>query len=442
MLSAIKSGAGKTTITCGLLVALKKKGLRPSAFKCGPDYIDPLFHREIIGAAGGNLDLFFADTDIAKQLFCEYSKDTEISVVEGVMGFYDGIAGVTEEASAHHVSKELDIPVILVIDVKGVSLTICSIINGLKNFKDNNIKGVILNNCSKMMYEMYRGMIEDHCNLVVFGYVPYQKAYSIESRYLGLVTSKEIDNLKGKLDILAETMLETVDMDGIIALANDTSPIEYKETEIKPITDERVNIAIAKDKAFCFYYRENIDLLKKLGANIYYFSPLEDSALPEDIQGLYIGGGYPELYLKKLSENKTMKEDIKKAIENGLPTFAECGGFMYLQQEIDGHDMVGAINGISHKREKLSRFGYITVTATEDVLLGEKGTSVKGHEFHYYDSDNNGNVWEARKPKTGKNWEAGVAHKNLLCGYPHLYFYSNIEATKQFIIKCMEYDKK
>ncbi len=436
LLSAIKSGAGKTTITCGLLVALQKKGLIPSAFKCGPDYIDPLFHREIIGAAGANLDLFFSSEDLAKQLFVEYSKGTDISVVEGVMGFYDGIAGVTDEASANHVSRVLDIPVILVVDVKGVSLTLCSIINGLKNFKENNIKGVILNNCSKMMYEMYRNMIEEHCQLRLFGYVPYQSEYSIESRYLGLVTSEEVDDLKEKLNLLAKTMLETVDVDGIIALASDTKEIQYEEVKIEKVTDSKVKIAVAKDKAFCFYYRENLDLLEKLGAEIHYFSPLVDKFLPEGIKGLYIGGGYPELYLEKLSGNTEMLTAIKTAIEEGLPTFAECGGFMYLQQSIEGYQMVGAINGESKKKDRLSRFGYITMTATEDTLLGAKETIIRGHEFHYYDSDNNGSVFHAQKPKSPRNWDAGIQKENLLCGYPHVYFYSNVECAKNFILKC------
>lgn len=438
MISAIKSGEGKTTITCGILAALKKMGLNPSAFKCGPDYIDPLFHKSIIGVRGCNLDSFFVDENMIKQLFTEYSSGSDIAVIEGVMGFYDGVAGNTTVASAHEISEILDVPVILAVDIKGSALTICSVINGVKNFKKNNICGVILNNCSKMMYKMYEKMILEHCELPVFGYVPKNVEYSLESRHLGLVTAGEIENLKQKIDILAETLLETVNFEKILEISQSNKNVNYNVKDIEKITDEKPRLAVAKDRAFCFYYQENLDLIEKLGAEIVEFSPLLDEKLPENIDGLYIGGGYPELYLEQLSQNKTMLYDIKKAILNGVPTFAECGGFMYLMDKIDGIGMAKVLKNESFNIGKLSRFGYITLVANYDNFLCKKGESINAHEFHYFDSVDNGDLFEARKPNSNRSWQAMVSQENLVAGYPHMYFYSNIEFVRNFIKKMLE----
>ncbi|MFI3238326.1 MAG: cobyrinate a,c-diamide synthase [Lachnospiraceae bacterium] len=435
MISAIKSGAGKTTITCGLLRTLQKMNLNPSAFKCGPDYIDPLFHSTVIGAKGCNLDLFFTEKEVCKQLFCEYAEGSDIAIVEGVMGFYDGLSGSSMQASAQDVSNTLDIPVVLAIDVKGAALTIAAIVKGLQEFAPNHIKGVILNNCSKMMYPMYQSIIEEHCNVKVYGYVPHNVSYAIESRHLGLVTADEITDLEQKLDLLADTMLESLDLEGLLFLARDTKEISYTQSQVEKVTDKSPRLAIARDRAFCFYYRENLDLLQKLGVELVEFSPLEDACLPDNIQGIYIGGGYPELYLEKLSSNHTMKASIKEAIAAGVVTFAECGGFMYLQEQIDGYDMVGAISGNSENIHKLSRFGYCTLSAKQDTVLCAKGEEIRAHEFHYYDSTNNGDSFFVSKPKSKRSWEASIATDTLLAGYPHLYFYANKNFAKHFVGK-------
>lgn len=440
MISAIKSGAGKTTITCGMLAALKKIGKNPSAFKCGPDYIDPLFHREIIGTKGCNLDLFFVENDILKQLFCAYSKDTDISIIEGVMGFYDGVLGTTSKASACDVSNVLDVPVILAVDVKGASLTTCAVINGIKNFEKNHISGVILNNCSEKMYTFYKEMIEQNCEIEVLGYLPKNAEYSIESRHLGLVTAEEIENLKSKLDLLADTMLKTIDVKRILEIACLVDDIKYIPQEITKITEKKPRIAVAKDKAFCFYYKENLDLFEKLGAQIVYFSPLEDQKLPQNIQGIYIGGGYPELYLEKLSKNKSMLIDIKKHIGRGTVTFAECGGFMYLLSDIEGYSMVNAIEGSCFNAKKLTRFGYIDLIANEENIFCKARESIKAHEFHYYDSTNNGSGFDTKKRNI--TYKTTILCENLLAGFPHLYFYSNINFAKNFIKKMEESNGK
>ncbi len=441
LLAAMKSGAGKTTICCGLLRALQKSGFHPAAFKCGPDYIDPLFHHSIVGSRGCNLDLFFSSKEQVRQLFVEYQKGADISIVEGVMGFYDGIAGTTSNASAYELSESLESPVVLVVDVKGASLSLAASIQGMINFRPNRIQGVILNRCSKMMYPMYRDMIEKECGCKVFGYVPFDVEYSIESRHLGLVTALEIEALKDKIDKLSEIMLQSIDLTALVELAREVSSIEEKEIVIKPVVENKTVLAVARDKAFCFYYRENLDVFQKLGVEIVEFSPLTDVGLPESVDGIYLGGGYPELYLKELEANQSMRESIRLAIEKGIPALAECGGFMYLLSQIEGFNMVGAIQGTAKNTEKLSRFGYIHLQAKESIGFVKAEEEICGHEFHYYDSDHNGTGFVAQKPLSKRSWEAFVVRENLLAGYPHLYFHQSIDLVKRFVSymeKCQE----
>lgn len=442
MISAFKSSQGKTTITCGILAGLLKNGLKPTAFKCGPDYIDPLFHRSILEVSGCNLDSFFVEKNILKQLFCEYSKVGDIAVIEGAMGFYDGISGVTTRASAYEISEILDIPVILVVDVRGCGLTLCALLKGVKNYKNNNISAIILNNCSEKMYKMHKKAIESELDIKVIGYVEKNLNYAIENRHLGLVTPDEIENIRNKIDILAENMLKTVDFDEIIKIANSKSELIFDKYEILEITDKKPKLAVANDVAFCFHYRENLDLFNKLGVEIIEFSPLFDEKLPENIAGIYIPGGYPELYLDKLSENYSMINSIKDAFAKKIPTIAECGGFMYLSTKISDKLMVNVIKNDIFNTGKLSRFGYIDLILQKKSFLGEPLDVIKGHEFHYYDSTNNGDLFSACKPSSKINWTACIQDGNLIAGFPHFYFYSNITMAQNFVLKMInERDK-
>ena len=437
MIVGTGSGSGKTTVTIAILKVLLDMGLDVSSFKCGPDYIDPMFHSQVLGTKSRNLDIFLCGESMTKSLFVKNAK--EISVVEGVMGMYDGLGLDNEEFSSNHLSQLTDTKEILVVNTKGKSHSILAELYGYCNFKKNNICGFILNNCSDMMYGTYKKIIENEFALPVLGYLPNMPQVCLESRHLGLVTAEETDNLKGKIELLAKTASKSIDFHKIIAIASESTPIQCDEIVIKQ--EKSVKIGVAKDKAFCFYYEDNFDILRELGAEIVYFSPLLDEKIPENCDGLYLGGGYPELYIKELSQNKSMLESIGTAIEQGLPTFAECGGFMYLGTKIEEGEMVGAISSTFHMTSKLTRFGYAQIQAKRDNILCGKGETINVHEFHYSDGDDNGDTFTAIK-KNGKQWDCFISHKNLICGYPHIHFGGNLNFARNFVRTCGEYREK
>lgn len=444
MIAGTGSGCGKTTITCGILKALINRSLKVAAFKCGPDYIDPMFHSEIVGTKSRNLDAFLCGENAVKYLFSKNSERVDVSVVEGVMGFYDGI-GKDESYSSYAISELTKTPVVLVVNGKGMSLSIVAMIKGYTDFMPNNIKGVIINAVSPVIYPMYKQMIEEHTQLKVLGFLPNLPEARIESRHLGLITAGEIENLQQKLNLLADNVEKYIDINGLLELAKTVLPLEYESVEA--INKYPCNIAIAKDPAFCFYYQDSLELLEQLGAKLTFFSPLKDKRLPENISGLILGGGYPELYANELSQNRSMLIDINNAVNKGIPTYAECGGFMYLHQyivDMKGNikPMVGVIEGSSTLQNKLSRFGYTTLKAKRDNVFCQMGESINAHEFHYSDSDNNGSDFEAVKPNSSRKWDCIFANDTLMAGYPHMHFYGNIEFAKNFVQKCSKYENE
>ena len=444
IIAATSSGSGKTTITCGILQALINRNLKVSSFKCGPDYIDPMFHSKVIGAKSKNIDSFFNDENTVRYLMDKSSKEADISVIEGVMGFYDGLAGISTESSSYDVARITNTPVVLVINCKGMSVSILPIIKGFKEYmKDSNVKGVILNQMSGMLYPDVKKLIEENLDVKVLGYVPNLKDIVLESRHLGLVTPDEIGDLRVKLNQLADTLEETLELDEIINLAGKAEALEYEVPEISKVNGNP-KIAVAMDEAFCFYYEDNMELLKTMGADIINFSPLRDYKIPDNIDGLILGGGYPELYADKLSENKSMRESIKSAIDNGLPCVAECGGFMYLHDSMeDGegkpYEMVGIVKGKAFKTSKLNRFGYIKLKAIKDNFLCNAGDEIAAHEFHYWDSTACGDSFNAQKPLRKRNWNCINTGDNLFAGYPHIHYYSNIKFAENFLNKCLKY---
>lgn len=430
MIAGVSSGSGKTTITCAILKALKNLGKNVSSFKCGPDYIDPMFHSEVLGVNSTNLDLFLTSENTCKYLL---NKNSDISIIEGVMGYYDGIATNTLYSS-YHLAKVTNTPVVLVVNCKGMSCTVGAIINGMANFRDkSNINGVILNNTSEKMYPIYKEIIERETNVAVFGYMTSIPECNFESRHLGLITAQELENLDVKLQKLASVATQTIDIDGLIRLANTAPQLEYEDIKIQNKFD--ATIAVARDKAFCFYYKDALELLSNLGAKIIYFSPLLDEKMPE-CDGFILGGGYPEIYLEELSQNKPMLIDIKAKIEKGIPYIAECGGFMYLFDVIDGCNMVGAIDGEVFMTKKLSRFGYVTLTANKDNLLCNKGEKINAHEFHYSDTTNNGSDFTAKKPYGNRSWSCIIADEQRFVGYPHIHLLGNIKYAENFLKRC------
>jgi cobyrinic acid a,c-diamide synthase len=283
MLAAPASGSGKTTVTCAILQALVMRKMVPAAFKCGRDFIDPLFHSEIIGARGANLDMFFTSENRAKQLMAEAAKTCHPVVIEGVMGYYDGLGGKNDTASAYHVSRATNTPVILILDAKGASLSLCATLLGFLSYgRPNNIRGVVLNRCSKSHYESLTPVLERECGVEVLGHFPNNKEYRLKSRNLGLVTAEEVEDLKTLLVGLAKQAEETISIDRILEIAETAPILSYDVEPVETVTDKEPCIAIARDRAFCFYYRENLELLKRMGAKLCFFSPLNDASLPEE----------------------------------------------------------------------------------------------------------------------------------------------------------------
>ena len=436
ILAGTNSGCGKTTTVCALLQALVNRGLKTGAFKCGPDYIDPMFHSRIIGAKSANLDLHFFTPNTLNYLLAKNAADRDISVIEGVMGFYDGAGLTSTSGSTYEVARVTDSPVVLVVGAKGASLSILATIQGFLNFcPDSHIKGVILNQCTAMTYAALSAEIEKRFKIRAFGFLPGLPECALESRHLGLVTAAEVADLKEKMQILAKQAEKTLDIDGLIGLANSAMSVACEPVTLPK--KEPVRIAMARDKAFCFYYEDSLEALKEMGAELVPFSPLTDKKLPENIHGLYLGGGYPELYLEQLSQNTEMRHSIRKALENGLPCIAECGGFMYLTQSIAGYPMVGVLKGECFNTGKLTRFGYVTLQAKKDNLLCKAGDQIAAHEFHHWDCTVPGDTFTARKP-TGRQWECVLSGPTLYAGYPHFHFYSNPAFAEGFIDTCIK----
>lgn len=442
LLAAAASGSGKTLITCGLLQALKNRKLQVTSFKCGPDYIDPMFHSRVIGTKSRNLDSFFADEDTVRYLLEKNARDCEISVIEGVMGYYDGLAGISPKASAYDVAKITKTPAVLIVNAKGMSLSAAAFIKGFVEYQeDSQIRGVILNQVSSMMYPRLKQIIEEKLSIKVYGYVPAVKDCVLESRHLGLVMPEEIVDLQQKLMELAEILEKSVDIDGLLELAEHAEELPVQESPVAYHTGRKIRIALAKDEAFCFFYQDNLELLEEMGAELVPFSPIHDKKLPEHIDGMLFHGGYPELYAKKLSENKEMIAAVCAAVQTGIPYMAECGGFMYLHQEMEdmeGHSwpMAGVIHGKSWRTPRLTRFGYITLE--DGTCFGEYVGAIRAHEFHYFDSDRCGEAYTAKKPLSSRSWKCIHSDGQGMSGFPHMYYYSNLQVPEQFLRACEE----
>lgn len=437
LIAGTGSGCGKTTVVCAILQALQNRGCDLASFKCGPDYIDPMFHSEILGTKSTNLDLFFGDEALVRGLFVKHA--AALNVIEGAMGYYDGLSMTSSEASGWHMAKALSAPAVLVVNGRGMALSAAAVIRGFQAMRmPSGVAGVILNRVSPMIYPQMKAAIEQECGIRVYGYLPENEAFSLKSRHLGLITAQEIDDLREKMQALAEQAERSIELDALLALMQAQKEIDAQIPVEKKIAD--VRIAVAQDRAFCFYYRDNLELLKELGAELVAFSPLNDPVLPP-CDGLYLGGGYPELYAGQLSGNASMLESLRKSVQGGLPTIAECGGFMALTDRIGESAMAGVIHTECRDMKKLVRFGYAVLTAQEESLLFARGDSIRGHEFHHWDAAQPGSALTAKKP-SGRTWSCAYTTDTLYAGYPHLYLMSHVNAAKRFIQKCCERKKR
>lgn len=489
LITAGKSGTGKTMVTCGILEVLKRRGFQITAYKCGPDYIDPMFHREVLGVPGYNLDTFLCGREMMRELLSRHSiagkgiseekissakQDAHrISVIEGVMGYYDGLGGISYEASTYDVADATDTPSVMVVDGKGASVSLIPYIQGFLKYQDeraenSHIQGVILNRVSSAMYERLKVLIENETSVRVYGYVPDIKEFWLESRYLGLKMPGEVDKIKERLKKLGELLEKSLDMDGLVKLAESAPPLQTdgkgicsrrrssaredakagkdEITSIRECARDSLQIGVAMDEAFCFIYQDNLNILEEMGAEVIPFSPLHDAALPDKLDGIIFYGGYPELHAKKLSENQSMRKQIKQAVSEGMPCIAECGGFMFLTESIrdergDAYPMCGVFGGESFYTSSLRRFGYVTLRGGKVFGKTDAG-DIFAHEFHYYDSGQCGESFEAKKPLSDRVWKCMISTDTILAGYPHIHYAGNPKVAEAFLNACSDYRRK
>lgn len=494
VIAADRSGAGKTTVSCGLLAVLKKRGVKVQSFKCGPDYIDPMFHRRVLGVPSGNLDSFFTDEATLRRIFTDRVAESgaELALVEGVMGCYDGLGGVSSRASTWEIADILNAPTILVMDAKGASVSVAALVRGMMVFKEereaqSGIRGLILNRVSPMFYPRLKSVIEEYCpSIEVLGYLPEVPELKLPSRHLGLVEPKEIADFQRWTERVAAQMEESVEVARLMEIAgveplnipqaqgrdacNKLKRLDMRAYEIgdDAVTDEKdrsgentwlqgndasvqpVRIAVSEDEAFNFTYEENRALLRQLGAELVPFSPLHDAALPAEIGGLILSGGYPELYRDALHANASMRASVAEAVKQGLPTIAECGGYMYLLDAIEQVPMCGVLRGDAERKPRLVRFGYVEAETRRDSVLGPAGTVLRGHEFHRYDCDFNGADCTLTKPAAGhgraatsaRSYEGIYLTDSLAAGFPHFYYWSNPAALAHFLDACRMWREK
>ena len=434
LIAGTHSGVGKTTVTLGLMAALKRRGYSVQPFKVGPDFIDPSHHTAICGRPSRNLDPFMMGIDGIKRSFCSGIAEADAAIIEGVMGLYDGM-DATEVGSSAQVAKTLGVPVLLVINVHGMSRSARAIELGFTSFdSDVSIAGTILNRVGS---ERHLSMLRSSLKLPIIGAIPRKKEIELKSRHLGLEMGFEKEH---DLDALADLVEDHVDLDKILELTCDPCLDLKKEPEHKGI----VRIGVASDEAFCFYYQENLSELRKRGAEIVPFSPIRDE-LP-DVDGIYIGGGYPELHAKELEKGKA-RDQIKAASEDGMPIYGECGGLMYLTKglvsEGTQYNMVGALPATTIMTKKLQALGYVEASVIRSNPIVHLGKVIRGHEFHYSRIECEGDARFAYKLLRGKGIDDGfdgLVEHSTLGGYLHTHFYTY--PVDRFIESCEEYRRR
>ncbi len=440
MIAGASSDVGKTTIATMMMHAYKQMGYSVQGFKAGPDYLDPTFHSEITGSKSINLDIELMGEEGVKDSFWRYSAGKDVAIIEGVMGLYDGKGDELDNGSSAHLARVLGVPVLLIVSGKGVSTSLSATVFGFEQFdKRVNLKGVIINNVSsKMLFQMLKKSVENYTDVKAYGYLARYQGLILKSRHLGLYPASEIDNFEQIFDDFYQFCKDSIDFETIAK----EFAIERQTVAELPSKEPDLRLAIAMDDAFYFYYAENLAMLKEKGVELVPFSPIKDEQLPQNIDGIYLGGGYPELYLKELNANQSMRAEIKAASEKGMPIYAECGGLMYLGSaisDLEGNkfDMVGVFAGSSAMTTKLQHFGYVGVELTVDCLLGKKGELLRGHEFHRSQTEfkDDALVYEIHKSRRpSKKWQGGIYKNNTLGAYAHIHFKQLEKALDSWIM--------
>ncbi|GCL74408.1 cobyrinate a,c-diamide synthase [Paenibacillus naphthalenovorans] len=445
------SGAGKTTVTLGLMAALRRRGLTVQGFKCGPDYIDPTYHKAVTGRPSRNLDSWMLTSETVKEIYGRASKDADVSVIEGVMGLYDGKDPLSNTGSTAEIGMLLQLPVLLVVNCQSMARSAAAIVKGFQLLEPNvRIAAVFANKVgSDGHYRIVKQAIEQECGIPVIGFLKREDQLALPERHLGLVPSIERGEMGGFFEELADRLEQNTDLDRLLELASAAEPpaVEPPKLFAPPARLYQVRMAVAYDAAFHFYYSENLELLEHYGAKLVYFSPLAGEPLPEGVQGLYIGGGFPEEFAEALSREEAVAGSIRKALESGLPTLAECGGFMYLTQAIEdtqgrSYPMLGLIPGKVVMQPKLAALGLREITGTPDNFLFRDGDIARGHEFHYStyvpaEAVEPAPAYETKGLRGTK--KDGCLLYRTVAGYTHLHFASNPELVVRWLKECEEY---
>ncbi len=452
ILAATQSGCGKTTFSMGLMTALRKLGHTVQPFKVGPDYIDPMYHTAACGRPSRNLDSVMLPEETLRYLFRKNSADADLAVVEGVMGLFDGLNPSSIAGSTAHISQILDVPIILLVNARGMSLSVAALINGFRDFVPGlKIAGVLLNNVkSKMLFTYVKDIIERECGLPVFGWLPNNPDFALSERHLGLYCSNETPELDAKFSLIADNLIANCDLAAMLEATrlDPNRPAPPAPKLPAPLT-ERVKLGVARDSAFNFYYQDSLDLLAELGAELIPFSPIADDKLP-DVDAIYLGGGYPELHLPELAANTAFLQDLREKLTAGLPCFAECGGLIYLGDSMtmngETHKLAGIFPFEFAMTDRLQHFGYMEAEiAVGTPLTKSAPAKIRGHEFHYtqrVDEAEYPTRYRVTKPGKKLNWTEGYQAHNTLGGYPHFNFYANPDCAKSLLLAAAEYHNK
>jgi len=445
MVASPATGSGKTTLTLALIAALRRRGLVVQSFKCGPDFIDPAHHTHVAGRSSRNLDSWMLDAQANREIFHDGIREADIAVAEAMMGLFDGVTGAGEQGSSAEIAKQLNLPVLLVLDASMAARSIAAVIQGFENFDaDLKILGVILNRAGGEGHLRFlQQAIGASCKTPVLGSLPHAPALHIPERHLGLVTAAERPLSTEQVSLLADLAERQIDLDALLSACGDAA--SYVSTEAVSTgaaiptrihNDDytaKVRIGVPRDQAFCFYYEENLDMLRSEGAEIVEFNSLQCSNLPAGLDALYFGGGYPEVFAQQLSDNQPLIRDLRQFASSGKPVYAECGGLIYLSDQLrtlDGRTfkMAGVLPLAIEMTGGLVHFGYTAVTFERDCLLGKRGAAARGHSFHYSKMVELGDVdhaYHAAYTLTGRSELEGLAKGNVLASYIHLHFKSN-----------------
>ncbi len=446
VIAAPHSHAGKTTVTLAILAALVRQGMHVAPFKVGPDYIDPQLHRRAAGRPSYNLDTYLVPAKRVRDTFWRVAHSADIAIVEGVMGLFDGSSPTSRVGSTAEVAELLQAPVVLVIDAAGMAASVGALIRGFRTYDPAvQVAGVLLNRLGGAGHYRYLIPAIEREGIEVLGYLPQDLQLEIPERHLGLLPASEEDRVTPLLGRLADLVERYVDLDDLVHLARTAPPVASTTPAVPHATSARVRIAWAQDEAFHFVYQENLDLLTAAGVEIVPFRPLYDAALPDDIDAIWLVGGFPELFAAQLAANASMQAALRACAERGLPIYAECGGFMYLCEWLEDqhgarHPQVGLIPGGTRMTERLQQFGYAEATFLQDTFFGPAGTTVRGHRFHYsiYEPAPTSPACAYRivRARTGEEHLEGFHIHNVLATYFHLHLGSQPQMVRSFVDFC------